>query len=350
MDNNHRCRPEHREGSHLNEEITRDVQDDVKKVMDEFGLIRHFFQSIPCNRQDVVFGIGDDAACLSVSAGHQLLVSSDTLVADVHFCQNWDAYDIAYKAVMVNVSDIAAMGGTPCWLTLALTLPALDTHWLQRFSEGLRDSLSQFNIALIGGDTTRGPLSMTLTIHGYVPEGKSIRRSGARQGDKVYVTGELGAAALAVAFLTTTDHDPKDMAVLLNKLQHPKPRIDFCPHLQAYATSAIDISDGLSADLNHICVASHVGVCLNLNSIPVHPLLRKYKPVDALDFALTGGDDYELCFTVSPEHETLMLASLTKAGLRCYLIGEIEADTGLWAKMGTGEIVALNACGYQHFS
>ena len=313
--------------------------------MDEFALIGRFFQSIPHDRTDVVFGIGDDAACLDVPAGMQVLVSSDTLVADVHFCQTWDAYDIAYKAVMVNVSDIAAMAGSPCWVTLALTLPEFDEPWLQRFSQGLHDSLNRFNIALIGGDTTRGPLSMTLTIHGLVPAGKAVRRSGAKPGDKIYVTGELGAAALAVAFLSVKNNDDADMAVLLDKLQHPQPRVEFQTYLQAYATSAIDISDGLSADLNHICVASHVSACLDLECIPVHPLVQKYKANTALDFALSGGDDYELCFTVSPAHEKLLLRDLAAAGLSCYSIGVIETGSGLRTKTG----YLLSAQGYQHF-
>lgn len=314
-------------------------------VMDEFALIEHFFQSIPHERKDVVFGIGDDAACMQVPAGQQLLVSCDTLVADVHFCQTWDAYDIACKAVMVNVSDIAAMGGTPCWLTLALTLPTSDSSWLQRFSQGLHDSLRQFNIALIGGDTTRGPLSMTLTIHGLVPTGKAVRRSGAKPGDKIYVSGLLGAAALAASFLETKNAADADMAVLLDKLQHPQPRVDLRPYLQAYATASIDISDGLSADLNHICVASQAGACLDMEHIPVHPLVKKYQNDNALDFAMTGGDDYELCFTVAPEHETKMLHELAKAGLACYLIGEIEVGAGLRSRVGE----ALNVRGYQHF-
>jgi len=317
--------------------------------MDEFALIERFFQSIPHERTDVVFGIGDDAACLQVTAGQQLLVSSDTLVSDVHFCQTWDAYDIARKAVMVNVSDIAAMAGTPCWLSLALTLPSYDEQWLQRFSQGLRDSLNQFNIALIGGDTTRGPLSMTLTIHGLVSAGKAIRRSGAKPGDKIYVSGEIGAAALAVSFMGTQGNDESDMVALLKKLKVPQPRIDLGPYLQAYATAAIDISDGLSADLNHVCVASHAGACLNIENIPVHPLVKKYQGDNALDFAMSGGDDYELCFTVSPEHEALLLRDLEKAGLSCYLIGEIEAGAGLRARMGSGEVVALSTRGYQHF-
>lgn len=314
-------------------------------VMDEFALINTFFQSIPFNRDDVAFGIGDDAACLNVPPGMQLLVSSDTLVADVHFCQTWDAYDIACKAVMVNVSDIAAMGGKPSWLTLALTLPSFDQPWLHRFSQGLRDSLERFNIALIGGDTTRGPLSMTLSIHGLIPTGKAIRRSGARPGDKIYVSGELGAAALAVAFLTNPCNDQSDASILLDKLQHPHPRVDLNSYLQSYATAAIDISDGLNADLNHICVASQVGACLDLERVPVHALVKKYQGVDSLDFAMSGGDDYELCFTVSPEHESLLLNELSRAGLHCYLIGEIVSGTGLQTKTGT----SIRAQGYRHF-
>ncbi len=333
--------------------------------MDEFSLIEHFFQSIPNGRKDVIFGIGDDAACLQVPNGYQLLVSSDTLVADVHFCQSWDAYDIAFKAAMVNISDIAAMGGSPCWITLALTMPVLDELWLQRFSQGLKAALGQFDVALVGGDTTRGPLSMTLTIHGLVPENRAIRRSGAKPGDLVYVSGELGAAAFAVqlmdpAFALQHAVNLQDMAVLQDTLQHPRPRIDLAPVLQKHATSAIDISDGLSSDLHHICVASRVGAYLSLDSIPVHPLVKKYLESgdsghgtglrrNALDFALNGGDDYEICFTVSPEHEPLLLKDLAAQGLRCFPVGVIDAGAGLWARAGTGELVPVNIQGYQHF-
>jgi thiamine-monophosphate kinase len=315
--------------------------------MDEFALIDRFFLPVPHHRQDVVFGIGDDAACLQVPSNQQLLVSTDTLVADVHFCQTWDAYDIAWKAVMVNLSDIAAMGGVPCWLSLALTLPDDDESWLQRFSRGLHDALARYNIALVGGDTTRGPLSMTLTIHGLIPAGKAVRRSGAKPGDKIYLSGDIGAAALAVSFLGSAP--TPDMAVLLKKLQHPQPRTDLSSLIQNHATSAIDISDGLSADLNHICVASRVGACLDLIHIPVHPLVEKYKDKNALDFALGGGDDYELCFTVSPAQEPMFLDDLANAGLQCWLIGEIEAGEGLRGRTESGEIVELQVQGYRHF-
>lgn len=317
--------------------------------MNEFSLIDVFFKNPASTRADVVLGIGDDAACLNVPPAHQLLVSTDTLVADVHFLRSWDAYDIAYKAVMVNVSDIAAMAARPCWISLALTIPELNPAWLQRFSQGLHASLKQFDIALIGGDTTRGPLSLTLTIHGLVPTGKAVRRSGAQPGDKIYLSGELGAAALAVAFLQRSDLPEADKRALMLKLQHPQPRVDLADILQNSASAAIDISDGLSADLNHICVASGVGACLSLSAIPVHSLVHEYQGENAVNFALTGGDDYELCFTVAPQKEEQLLALFAKAGLRCYQIGIIEEKHGLRARTEEGDLLSLTPSGYSHF-
>jgi thiamine-monophosphate kinase len=317
--------------------------------MNEFSLINTYFKSILHRREDVVFGIGDDAACLEIPAGMQLLVSTDTLVADVHFLSEWDAYDIAYKAVMVNISDIAAMGGEPCWMSLALTLPALDEAWLKRFSQGLRNALSQYNVALIGGDTTRGPLSMTLTIHGLIPAGCSVRRSGASPGDKIYVSGTVGAAALAVANLKTNHLDATDKAALMAKLLHPKPRVDLNLVMQAYATAAIDISDGLSADLCHICEESNVGATIVSEDIPIHPLVKKYQGENALDFALGGGDDYELCFTVATKDEGQLLKMLAKEGLGCYCIGVIDEQPGLRAKDSEGKSIELKPQGYSHF-
>ncbi|MDI9818164.1 MULTISPECIES: thiamine-phosphate kinase [unclassified Legionella] len=316
--------------------------------MNEFSLIDTFFKTAGAARNEVVYGIGDDAACLTVPQDCQLLVSTDTLVADVHFLSSWDAYDIACKAVMVNISDMAAMAASPCWLSLALTLPELNTAWLTRFSQGLDDSLNQYNIALIGGDTTRGPLSMTLTIHGLVPQGKSVRRTGANPGDKIYVSGELGAAALAVNALERPDINQVERRALMQKLQHPQPRVDLATILQTHASAAIDISDGLSADLNHICVASGVGACLLESAIPVHPLVEKYQGVHAVDFALRGGDDYQLCFTVPQEEEQLLLSALSRIKASCYAIGVIEKEAGLRMKRGD-KINTLIPHGYSHF-
>ena len=313
--------------------------------MNEFSLINQYFHSISLGRDDVVFGIGDDAACMRVPPDMDLLVSTDTMVEGVHFLKEWDAYDIASRLLKVNISDMAAMAATPCWVSLALTLPALDESWLQRFSLGLADTLRQYSISLIGGDTTRGPLTMTITIHGLAPKGKAVRRSGARVGDAIIVTGLLGAAALAVSLLDTPHFDESSRCVLMKRLLHPTPRLDFCNVLRAHATAAIDISDGLSADLTHILNASQVGACLNLASIPVHPLIHEHRPDQALDFALSGGDDYELCFTVPPA----LLPLLEMTGLQYYQVGFIEVEPGLRAQTPQGDIVPLPAKGYAHF-
>lgn len=309
--------------------------------MNEFSLIKTYFNSITHHRPDVIVGIGDDAACLSVPNDMDLLVSTDTLVAGVHFKDDWDAYAIASRALLVNISDMAAMAAEPCWVTLALTLPSLDESWLKRFSAGFADTLNAYNIALVGGDTTRGPLSITLTIHGVCPKGKAIKRSGAKVGDTVYVSGLLGASALAVSLLDDKTLDDDSRRVLMDALLYPKPRVDLMHYLREHATAAIDISDGLSADLNHILESSQVGACIELEKIPVHPLVLAYKKEKAIEFAFSGGDDYELCFTLSNEHEPI--------GLGCYPIGSITAESGLHAKTLSGHRVPIEVRGYCHF-
>ncbi|MFA5959687.1 MAG: thiamine-phosphate kinase [Tatlockia sp.] len=317
--------------------------------MDEFSLINAFFTKNALNRDDVVFGIGDDAACLRVPAGMDLLVSTDTLVSGVHFLPTWNACDIAYKAVMVNLSDIAAMAGTPCWLTLALTMPQVDTVWMVDFAKGLHEALLKYKVALIGGDTTRGPLSLTLTIHGLVPKGQAIRRNGAKPLDKIYVSGTLGAPAFAVSYLEQENITEGDKKTLQDLLTHPIPRIDLAPFLLSFATAAIDVSDGLSSDLNHICTQSGVGACLFTEAIAIHPLVKKYAKENALDLALHGGDDYVLCFTVPPQKEEKLLASLRANGLSCYEIGVIENAKGMRLKREDGVVDKLMPKGYSHF-
>ncbi|MBI2785795.1 MAG: thiamine-phosphate kinase, partial [Legionella longbeachae] len=265
------------------------------------------------------------------------------------FLPDWNAYDIACRSIRVNVSDMAAMAAQPCWATLALTLPELNQQWLDAFAQGLKDSLSQFNMTLIGGDTTQGPLSITLTVFGTTPRGQAIVRSGAKPRDIILVSGALGAAALAVKFLDNQDISTLDKAELMKKLMYPQPRIDLIDSLRIYATSAIDISDGLSADLNHLCIASGVGAFLDKEAIPVHPLLKKYCFSKSVDLALTGGDDYELCFTV-PEHQlSLLLRAFKKADLSCYPVGVIEEKTGLRMKTADNQCVDLIPAGYSHF-
>lgn len=314
--------------------------------MNEFSLIDHYFKSIIPTRDDVVLGIGDDAACLRLPNDMDLLVSTDTLVEGVHFLKSWDAYDIASRALRVNISDIAAMAATPCWVSLALTLPEADEQWLQRFSQGLADTLRQYDLALVGGDTTSGPLSITITIHGFSPRGCAVKRSGARVGDIIMVSGELGAAAHAVSVLNSTMKDEVAYKLLMDKLLHPKPRVDLIELMREHATAAIDISDGLSADLNHILESSHVGASLFLDKIPIHPLVCQYQQDKALDMALSGGDDYELCFTIPPAS----LEILERNCPDCKCIGIIEAEPGLRARATeSANSVPLTVKGFSHF-
>ncbi|MCL9685516.1 thiamine-phosphate kinase [Legionella maioricensis] len=317
--------------------------------MNEFSLIEQFFKPFPVKRKEVMFGIGDDAACLQIPKGNDLLVSTDTLVSGVHFLPEWDPYDIACKAAMVNISDMAAMAAEPCWATLALTLPELNQGWLEAFARGLSVSFNEFNVDLIGGDTTHGPLSITLTIMGLAPHSQSIRRNGAQPGDIILVSGPLGAAALAVKLLTNHNISATDKAELMNKLLHPKPRVDLISMLRSYASSAIDISDGLSADLNHLCVASGVGACLTKEALPIHRLLPTYCGDEAINLALTGGDDYELCFTVSPRVLDSLIKECHKANLVCYPIGVIEDRPGLRMQAADKACEELRPAGYSHF-
>lgn len=318
-------------------------------ALHEFSLIDHYFKGLTSTRKDVIFGIGDDAACLRLPEGQDLLVSTDTLVSGVHFLPEWSAYDIACKAVMVNLSDIAAMGGIPCWISLALTLPAINSAWLEAFSQGLQDSLKNYELALIGGDTTRGPLSITITVQGMVPKGQAVTRSGAAPGDSIFVSGELGAAALAIKTLKDPAITEDDRKILMHALHHPLPRVDFVPFIRDYASAAIDISDGLAADLNHVCESSKVGACLMKEAIPLHPLLFRYLAEEAYPLALHGGDDYQLCFTVAANKVAACKKAMDAAKLSYSCIGKIEKQKGLRLSKGSGEMVDCNPLGYSHF-
>lgn len=318
--------------------------------MNEFSLIEHFFKPFPIQRNDVLLGIGDDAACLQIPSDKNLLVSTDTLVSGVHFLPEWNPSDIAYRTVMVNVSDMAAMAAEPCWATLALTLPELNPSWLESFAQGLKKALQECHVTLVGGDTTKGPLSLTLTIMGMASHGKAVKRSGANSDDIILVSGPLGAAALAVKFLSRKDLPLEDTQELMDKLLRPKPRLDLMSVLQKYASSAIDISDGLGADLNHICVASKLGACITQENIPVHSLVKKYCGAQAVDLALSGGDDYELCFTVPAKSLDSLMKDLEQMHLVCYPIGVMEKGQGLRMKTeNNNECRHFRPSGYSHF-
>jgi thiamine-monophosphate kinase len=315
----------------------------------EFDLIHRYFKRPIEQRQDVIVGIGDDGAVVRVPPGVELVLTSDTLVAGVHFSEDIPPEDLGYRALAVNLSDLAAMGARPAWATMALTLPQAEEAWLAAFAQGFFELAQRFSVALIGGDLTRGPLSITVQMHGFVPEGWALRRSGAQAGHYIYVTGTLGDAALA---LTPRLAELTNMYLpyLLGRLYRPSPRVSEGMILRAIASSAIDISDGLVADLGHILEASHVGAVLEVDRLPLSTALQKIKDKKyGWELALTGGDDYELCFTLPPEHQAVLESKRSDFACTVSCIGRIEAKRGLRCIEHDGTPYITQGAGYRHF-
>ncbi|XTZ37478.1 thiamine-phosphate kinase [Salmonella enterica] len=319
----------------------------------EFSLIARYFDRVRSSRRDVETGIGDDCALLNVPEKQTLAISTDTLVAGVHFLPDIDPTDLAYKALAVNLSDLAAMGADPAWLTLALTLPHVDEPWLQAFSESLFEQLSYYDMQLIGGDTTRGPLSMTLGIHGYVPVGRAMKRSGAKPGDWLYVTGTPGdsAAGLAILQQRLAVNDRADADYLIKRHLRPTPRVLLGQALRNLASAAIDLSDGLISDLGHILQASGCGARIELNTLPVSEAFRRHvQPELALRWALAGGEDYELCFTIPELNRGALEVAIGHLGIPYTCIGQVSADIEGVHLTRDGQPVELDWKGYDHFS
>lgn len=295
----------------------------------------------------VVLGIGDDAALCDVPPGMQLVISTDTLVAGVHFPEDTRAEDIGYKALAVNLSDLAAMGAEPAWFSLAVTVPEMDMAWLQAFAHGVLELANEHAIALIGGDTTRGPLSITVTVHGFVPSGTALRRDAAKPGDDIWVTGSLGDAAAALQQIGTGLQSMK----LRHRLDRPTPRVAAGLLIRGLANAAIDVSDGLAQDLGHILNASAVGAELELGRLPVSSSLLEFHPDDETRWRLqlAGGDDYELCFSASPKNAFAIEQALAGCGVSASVIGHIKADAGLQLLTPEGDALVLRKAGYQHF-
>lgn len=260
-------------------------------MLGEFDLIDRYFRDAAARRDDVVLGVGDDGALLRPKAGFDLVMVTDTLVEGTHFKAGASPRSIGHRALAVNLSDLAAMGATPAWALLALTLPATDESWIKEFAAGFLDLARLHDVALVGGDTTRGPLSVTVQAVGYVPHGQGLHRSGARAGDVVLVSGTLGDAAAGL-------HDSNEY--LRGRFNYPTPRIELGESLLDIASAAMDVSDGLLADLAKMITASGVGATLEIENLPLSKeLLGEKGLVDARYLALTGGDDYELLFTMS---------------------------------------------------
>jgi thiamine-monophosphate kinase len=316
--------------------------------MTEFELIRTFFARQDVARPDVAAGIGDDAALLQPPAGQQLAVTSDLLVSGVHFLPDADPYSLGHKALAVNLSDLAAMGAEPAWFMLNLALPKADARWLEPFCRGMFQLAREHNVQLVGGDTSRGPLAIAIEAHGFVPPGQALRRSGAKAGDRIYVTGTLGDAALALRHRLGGIRLPEsDMAAITGRLDCPTPRVREGMMLRGVAHAAIDISDGLLADLGHILEMSQVGARINLDKIPVSPVCRTHVRETGWDMVLANGDDYELCFTV-PEKN---VAALEKLQPTCgfHHIGVIEAELGLRIVDEAGNPYQPRQSGHDHF-
>jgi len=322
--------------------------------MGEFELIQHYFRqhSAETSPDSVLLGIGDDGALLQPPEGESLVVSVDTLVSGVHFPAEAPAEDIGQRALRVNLSDLAAMGAQPLWFTLALTLPDASEDWLRDFSRGLFECATEYGCSLVGGDTTAGPLSVTIQVMGSVKPSQALRRDGAQAGDYVLVTHSLGDSAAGLALVQKRllgGVEEQANTYLQARYYRPAPRLAEGLALRGLASAALDISDGLLADLGHICRASDLGAELNLDDLPLSPALRSLgDPEQALHWALSGGDDYELCFTV-PEAQMPELGMRIASGeLHATVIGQMRPGSGIQC-LRNGEPYEPKESGYTHF-
>ena len=311
--------------------------------MNEFEIIRRYFtRSHP--EDDIVLGIGDDGAVVRVPSGQDLVLAMDTLVNNIHFPESTGAAAIGWKALAVNLSDLAAMGASPRWATLSLTLPATDEEWLQAFANGFFELADQTGVRLIGGDLCRGPLAVTVQVHGLVPAGEAITRAGARSGDQIYVTGMLGDAGYALKQVTS---GTPSKHYFRGRLERPQPRIALGEALRGLASSAIDISDGLAGDLRHIMEASSCGAIVHVSQLPLSKALQECvdRPT-AEQYALAAGDDYELCFTVPPGREEQLAELSSSLDVAITAIGEITDERELVLRDAKGQ---QNYVAYTHF-
>jgi len=314
--------------------------------MGEFELIRRYFFPIAevGNASSVLLGPGDDCAIQRVEPGLDLVFSVDALVEGVHFPHHYDPEKLGWRSLAVAASDLAAMGADPVCFTLALTLPDSDPDWLSAYAHGLASAARRFGLSLAGGDTTRGPLTLSVQVHGTVPKGGAILRSGAQVGDYICVSGMLGEAGAALDHLENNDPGP-DVQAVLRRYHFPEPRLVLGRALRGYATAAVDVSDGLVADLGHILEASGVAGSIDASRLPLSQHLKRLVGQNAAGLALNAGDDYELCVTLPPQ----VWASLPEDVRReLTVIGEVVAGEGVTIDWGD-HIESLSAGGYDHF-
>jgi thiamine-monophosphate kinase len=322
-------------------------------MLSEFDLIKKYFKRARAGR--AVLGIGDDCALLAPNPGMQMAISSDMLVEGRHFFAGADARMLGHKCLAVNLSDLAAMGARPVAFTLALALPAADPAWLEAFAGGMFDLADAFDCELIGGDTTRGPLNICITIFGELAPGRALRRDAARAGDDIWISGSLGEARLALAsYRSEYALGPADLEQAAPRMHMPSPRVALGMALgmalASLAHAAIDISDGLVGDLGHILAASRVGATLDVDALPAGPVLARQPRELRRRFAAAGGDDYELCFTAPAGRRAAVLAAATGAGTAVTRVGSIDAQQGLRLVDASGAPLDLKLAGFDHFS
>ena len=319
--------------------------------LSEFSLIKQYFEKVSTPQSDVLLGIGDDCAIVQADINQQIAISVDTLVEGIHFLPNADPESLGHKSLAVSLSDLAAMGATPTWFTLALTLPEIKESWLAGFAKGLATLAKQHQIALIGGDTTRGPLSITIQVNGFVKTEQALRRNGACPGDDIYVSGTLGDAGAGLKLkqnqLNVQQGKQQQEVFLQQRLDKPTPKIELGRALRGIANSAVDISDGLVADLSHILEKSQVGADIELEALPISSALMDIVSKEqAEQLALYGGDDYELCFTVPPEKQD----ALKKIKGNYTKIGTTTNEPRKVVFYRDGQQAELIGKGYEHFS
>jgi thiamine-monophosphate kinase len=326
-------------------------------MLSEFDLIKHYFKLQRPPAAHTVLGIGDDCALLAPAPGKQLAVSSDMLVEGRHFLAGADPFQLGHKSLAVNLSDLAAMGARPLGFTLALALPTADPVWLDGFSRGLFALADAHDCDLIGGDTTKGPLNICITIFGDIAPGRALRRDAARAGDDIWISGTLGDARLALASCLgeaalDAALDAGMHALAATRLHAPVPRVALGQLLAEHglAHAALDISDGLVGDLAHILAASGVGAVLDVDALPAGPVLARQPIALRRRFAAAGGDDYELCFTAPAAHREAIVAAGVQSGTAVTRVGRIEAQTGLRLVDGAGGALDLRLQGWDHFT
>jgi len=310
--------------------------------LDEHALIQTYFSDVGSAylaEQDVRVSVGDDSSIISLPSGKESVVSVDTSIENIHFLDSMSPEDIAYRAVVVALSDLAACGAAPAWYSVALTFPELDEAWLKKFSDGLKRVSDDYKIPLIGGDTTKGNLSITVQVNGYCDTGLSILRSNAKPNENIYVSGLIGEAAKGLkSFIDKLEATDQQVESYLR----PKARIDLGLRLKGVASAAIDISDGLLQDLKHICLASGVGAQIELGDIPT-----SFNTIPSIT-EINAGDDYEICFTSSSENESILKEISEELGIKISLIGKINDSEVIRVFDKEGNDVPIES-GYSHF-